>query len=339
MLACADIEEGIALRGAGVRAPILVFGALSVSDLDGVFDTTSRRRSRRRRGARAAGRRGEARRAHALPSEDRHRHEPARVPPRQPPGTLPEVAASRTSRSPRSTPTSPPPTTRITRRSRSSARGSSASCSARRDGHHHAARHRHAANSAALLRDERVWYDFVRPGLLLYGIVPPPLAATLDAATCPVTPQPYRGGEGHPSRRGTATGFAMPIRPHARRRPGRLCRRPRSAPGGPRLHAGPRPPRAGRRLGVHGHDDDRRHRHGCRTGRRGRDDRRAGRRVDRRARDRGVDRHDSMRVAVPASDQRVYDEPWSCSPCRSLEGWNGSCPSEYIPRELKFELE
>jgi len=41
------------------------------------------------------------------------------------------------------------------------------------------ARARHAANSAALLRDERVWYDFVRPGLLLYGIVPPPLSATL----------------------------------------------------------------------------------------------------------------------------------------------------------------
>jgi alanine racemase len=40
-------------------------------------------------------------------------------------------------------------------------------------------RHYHAANSAALLRDERVWYDFVRPGLLLYGIVPPPLAAML----------------------------------------------------------------------------------------------------------------------------------------------------------------
>jgi alanine racemase len=38
MLACADIEEGIALRRAGVRAPILVFGALSVSDLGGVFD-------------------------------------------------------------------------------------------------------------------------------------------------------------------------------------------------------------------------------------------------------------------------------------------------------------
>src|SRR5215471_20798579 len=38
LLACADIEEGAALRAAGVKADILVFGALSVSDLDGVFD-------------------------------------------------------------------------------------------------------------------------------------------------------------------------------------------------------------------------------------------------------------------------------------------------------------
>src|SRR4249919_2459706 len=38
LLACADIEEGAALRAAGVRCDILVFGALSVSDLDGVFD-------------------------------------------------------------------------------------------------------------------------------------------------------------------------------------------------------------------------------------------------------------------------------------------------------------
>jgi alanine racemase len=42
-----------------------------------------------------------------------------------------------------------------------------------------APRARHAANSAALLRDERVWYDFVRPGLLLYGLVPTPLASTI----------------------------------------------------------------------------------------------------------------------------------------------------------------
>src|SRR5476649_698146 len=38
LLACADIEEGAALRDAGVRSEILVFGALSVSDLDGLFD-------------------------------------------------------------------------------------------------------------------------------------------------------------------------------------------------------------------------------------------------------------------------------------------------------------
>src|SRR5438552_5894261 len=38
LLACADIEEGAVLRTAGVRADILVFGALSVSDLDGLFD-------------------------------------------------------------------------------------------------------------------------------------------------------------------------------------------------------------------------------------------------------------------------------------------------------------
>jgi alanine racemase len=41
----------------------------------------------------------------------------------------------------------------------------------------------HAANSAALMRDSRVWYDRVRPGLLLYGIVPPPIASNL-----PLTP-------------------------------------------------------------------------------------------------------------------------------------------------------
>src|SRR5258708_3449334 len=38
LLACADMEEGAVLRAAGVGADILVFGALSVSDLDGLFD-------------------------------------------------------------------------------------------------------------------------------------------------------------------------------------------------------------------------------------------------------------------------------------------------------------
>src|SRR6266496_2385106 len=38
LVACADIEEGAVLRDAGVRAEILIFGALSVSDLDGLFE-------------------------------------------------------------------------------------------------------------------------------------------------------------------------------------------------------------------------------------------------------------------------------------------------------------
>lgn len=37
MLACADIEEAIVLREGGVTCRILVFGALSLTDLDGVF--------------------------------------------------------------------------------------------------------------------------------------------------------------------------------------------------------------------------------------------------------------------------------------------------------------
>ena len=41
MLACADIEEGIVLRRAGVQIPILIFGALGISDLQGVFEFDS----------------------------------------------------------------------------------------------------------------------------------------------------------------------------------------------------------------------------------------------------------------------------------------------------------
>ena len=58
-----------------------------------------------------------------------------------------------------------------------------------------------------LLRDRRTWYDWVRPGLLLYGIVPPPLAAAsphppalpvsfanlrIEAVTPPAAPAPFR---------------------------------------------------------------------------------------------------------------------------------------------------
>ena len=63
------------------------------------------------------------------------------------------------------------------------ARRGRSGCAASASGATRAAFYRHAANSAALLRDSRVWYDRVRPGLLLYGIVPPPLASTI-----PLTP-------------------------------------------------------------------------------------------------------------------------------------------------------
>ena len=62
---------------------------------------------------------------------------------------------------------------------------------------------RHAANSAALLRDRRTWDEWVRPGLLLYGIVPPPLNAStlalrpaLSLASRIVAVKGLRPGEG-----------------------------------------------------------------------------------------------------------------------------------------------
>ena len=49
-------------------------------------------------------------------------------------------------------------------------------------------RDRHAANSAALLRDERVWYDYVRPGLAALRDRAPAARGHAATATCPVTP-------------------------------------------------------------------------------------------------------------------------------------------------------
>jgi alanine racemase len=198
LLACADIEEGAALRAAGVRSDILVFGALSVSDLDGLFDCgltpTISTPGAARAVQSAAARYGQRLRYHlkidtgmnrlgfrfdnlrrtlpelldspnlelaaiythfataddpdsALFDQQRVRFERA----------LGEVELNRGARGDR----------REVNRSANSA-GSAVEP------------YVHAANSAALLRDSRVWHDRVRPGLLLYGIVPPPLAATLD---------------------------------------------------------------------------------------------------------------------------------------------------------------
>jgi alanine racemase len=206
MLACADIEEGIVLRRAGVRVPILVFGALSVSDLDGVFEyaltptisSPGAARSVQAAAVRHRGTIGYHLKIDTGMNRLGFRYDNLRR-------TLPEVLASPNLRldavfthfASADVPESPvfddqrrhfeqaldtieeslggsafgrtrptpielesvgrvPPTADPPRRVMM-----------------------HACNSAALLRDSRVWYDAVRPGLLLYGIVPPPLASTI----------------------------------------------------------------------------------------------------------------------------------------------------------------
>ena len=235
-----------------------------------------------RRRAGGAGRRGELQADAALSPEDRYRDEPARVPIRQPAAHAAGAVREREPRARRRL-----HALRHRRRSRVAAvraaarRGSSARrCDtiARRCGA--AARaYRHAANSAALLRDSRVWFDRVRPGLLLYGIVPPPLASTHAADAGHVARQPHRRGEGH-ARRAKASATARSSRPSGRRRspscrPGMPTASTCGSPAAAR--ADPRPPRADRRLGLHGHADGRRHRPRRVAGRRGGDHRSAGR--------------------------------------------------------------
>jgi alanine racemase len=201
LVACADIEEGAALRAAGLRAEILVFGALSVSDLDGLFDchltpTISTPGAARAVQA-AAARYKQTLRYHlkidtgmnrlgfrsdnlrrTLPelfgspnlelaavythfataddpestlfAEQRARFERAI-------SVVEEISRVRIAAAARPMPHRPTGSTRPERTP-----------------------YVHASNSAALLRDARVWYDRVRPGLLLYGIVPPPLASTVQ---------------------------------------------------------------------------------------------------------------------------------------------------------------
>lgn len=180
MLACADIEEGIVLRRAGVRVPIVVFGALGVSDLDGVFQhyltPTISTPSAARALQAAAAKHGSILKCHLKIDTGMNRlgfryDNVAR--------SLPEVAASRnlsleavyTHFATADDPESPAFNMQRERFEETSAALAAIGI---------APRARHAANSAAILRDERVWYDFVRPGLLLYGIVPPPLASTIS---------------------------------------------------------------------------------------------------------------------------------------------------------------
>src|SRR4051812_4359396 len=183
LLACADIEEGAVLRRAGVKVDILVFGALSVSDLDGLFDCTLTPTISTPGAARAV-------QAAALKYKRRVRYHLKIDTGMNRLGfrfdnllqSLPELLASPnleldavyTHFATADVPDAPHFDTQRVRFVQAlkdvEALGGTP-------------RYRHACNSAAFLRDSRVWYDRVRPGLLLYGVVPPPLASTL-----PLTP-------------------------------------------------------------------------------------------------------------------------------------------------------
>jgi alanine racemase len=172
MLACADIEEAIALRDAGVRCAILVFGALSVSDLAGVFDyaltpTISTPSAARALQAAAAAR---GARLHYHLKIDTGMN---RLGFRQDNlcNTLPDVINS--------------PNLELDAVYTHFATAGDLVAPLfddQRERFHEALRTiaalglrphaRHAANSAAMLRDPRVWFDYVRPGILLYGIPP-----------------------------------------------------------------------------------------------------------------------------------------------------------------------
>src|SRR5947207_31799 len=221
LLACADIEEGSALRQAGVRAEILVFGALSVSDLDGLFEcrlTPTISTPGAARAVQAAADQYQRRLRYHLKIDTGMNRLGFRFDNLR--RTLPELLASPnlelgavyTHFATADEPESPLFTEQRVRFERvleeiDGIRGGDPESVALRIGEigdlaadgqpQRVAQHTkgssegaavnrvyvHAANSAALLRDSRVWYDRVRPGLLLYGIVPPPLASTV-----PLTP-------------------------------------------------------------------------------------------------------------------------------------------------------
>lgn len=181
MLACADIEEGVELRQSGIRIPILVFGALSVSDLEGLFDyhltpTVSTPGAATKLQA-AAAKRGVVLECHLKIDTGmnrlgfRHDNLARSLPPVISSPNLKMTAVYSHAA------TADEPESPFFEDQRSAFDRSRAALGAMGLG---GVRH-HFANSAATLRDSRTWYDWVRPGLILYGVVPPPLhAADLD---------------------------------------------------------------------------------------------------------------------------------------------------------------
>jgi alanine racemase len=182
-LAVADVEEGLELRESGDRGRILVFGALSVSDAAGVFThgltPTLSSPGAAQALASAARERGVRLTCHLKIDTGLNRlgfrHDNlGRTLPTVLSDPALDVEAICTHYG---TADDPEHELFEIQRTRFTAACAAAAALGARP------RLIHAANSAACLRDSRTWGDLVRPGLLLYGLVPPPLAATL-----PLTP-------------------------------------------------------------------------------------------------------------------------------------------------------
>ena len=179
ILACADIEEAIVLRKAGVTAEILIFGALGVSDVAGVFDynltptisTPSAGRSLQA----AADSRGFRLKCHLKVDTGMNRlglrfDNLERTLPELIASKNIEIAAVYTHFATADDVDHPLFQTQRERFEQVLLRLPQLGVNPGL---------RHAANTAAILRDSRVWYDLVRPGLMMYGVVPPPLATTI----------------------------------------------------------------------------------------------------------------------------------------------------------------
>ena len=179
-LACADIDEGLALRAAGLEVPILVFGAFSLGDLDGLFEgrltPTVSTPAAARRLQDAAARRGVRLAYHlgidtgmlrlGLRHDNLVRTLPAilAAPNLELTGVYTHFATADT-----------PGDELFTRQCRNfEAAGRTLEALGVRG------YMRHAANSGALLADPATWLDAVRPGILMYGVAPDAFEGRID---------------------------------------------------------------------------------------------------------------------------------------------------------------
>ena len=173
LLACADIEEAVDLRRAGLGAPILVFGAFGLGDLDGIFEyaltpTVSTPTAASRLQA-AAAQRSVRLRYHLGIDTGMHRlglrHDNLSR-------TTPELLASPNLEIEgvytHFASADEPGSDLFARQQRNFEAADRALAALGARGYM-----RHAANSGALLADPSTWFDLVRPGLLVYGVAPP----------------------------------------------------------------------------------------------------------------------------------------------------------------------